>query len=459
IADGKWHYVAMIMEETRVRLYVDGQEKANEGVTATPAQGAPGPLAMGALVEGNLVCDGAIDEVRLSKCVRQIGEPPSAEFVADEHTVGLWHFSKAAPGQDSSRLANHGQLRRKMAWVAPSGREIPGGMSTAYQPLPPAEDAAPMREALRQVARDVGLRTVDADQIRDGVLQEWSYDFKWHGKKEYPQHRVGEVDKEKLKREAFDEHALIWESDGGPVGTVLRRTAALLQNLADSAKLASLVSDCRALRAAYETAKPASDSDLYRAFYLAACALRRQVALSNPLLDFDTILFVARGTFEGSVRSNPATADVQGGHFVTQYFGFNALPGGGLFMVRNFKTKPEIVNVLANSVAQNGRLKGKKLDYGAFATPDLSYDGKTIVFAWTENKEHKWVYSQKTCFHLFKVNVDGSNLVQLSDGAFNDFDPCWLPNGRIAFISERRGGYIRCFAACTSRCATTRSSP
>ncbi|MBM4093965.1 MAG: LamG domain-containing protein, partial [Planctomycetes bacterium] len=85
IADGKWHCVAMIMEETRVRLYVDGQEKANEGVTATPAQGAPGPLATGALVEGNLVCDGAIDEVRLSKCVRQIGEPPSAEFVADEH--------------------------------------------------------------------------------------------------------------------------------------------------------------------------------------------------------------------------------------------------------------------------------------------------------------------------------------------------------------------------------------
>jgi len=25
-----------------------------------------------------------------------------------------------------------------------------------------------------------------------------------------------------------------------------------------------------------------------------------------------------------------------------------------------------------------------------------------------------------------------------------DFSPCWLPNGRIAFISERRGGYGRC---------------
>jgi hypothetical protein len=32
----------------------------------------------------------------------------------------------------------------------------------------------------------------------------------------------------------------------------------------------------------------------------------------------------------------------------------------------------------------------------------------------------------------------------LTDGPWNDFDPCWLPNGRIAFISERRGGYGRC---------------
>ncbi|MCK5558612.1 MAG: hypothetical protein KAJ01_09545, partial [Candidatus Hydrogenedentes bacterium] len=30
----------------------------------------------------------------------------------------------------------------------------------------------------------------------------------------------------------------------------------------------------------------------------------------------------------------------------------------------------------------------------------------------------------------------------------NDFDPCWLPNGRVAMISERRGGYLRCGRVC-----------
>lgn len=49
------------------------------------------------------------------------------------------------------------------------------------------------------------------------------------------------------------------------------------------------------------------------------------------------------------------------------------------------------------------------------------------------------------------MNADGSGLVQLTHGNYNDFDPCFLPGGRIAFISTRLGnrgkGWIfsRCF--------------
>ena len=79
---------------------------------------------------------------------------------------------------------------------------------------------------------------------------------------------------------------------------------------------------------------------------------------------------------------------------------------------------------------------------------DLSFDGKTILFAYCEcgkaTSDWRSGWGVETCFHLFKVNVDGTNLMQLTDGELNDFDPCWLPNGRICFISERRGGYGRC---------------
>ncbi len=446
IADGQWHWVAVQMEPQWIRIFVDGKECASQECVAGQGNAVEGPLALGSLSEGGFGCNGLIDEVRISKGVRDVQAIPDAEFEPDASTDGLWHFAQGAEVKDASGNGHDGQFKSSQIVLDPSGHEIPGGMSTDLQPLPVPGDAAPLRAALGSVTQQLQLKSIIADTIGDAVLREWSYDFQWYGKKEYPDQRPGGPPPEKLARETYDAQALIREEDGGPLGTVLRRTDALIANLAAGRVegLDALVADFRALQSA---PAPPRDSDDYRARYLATCALRRRIALLNPLLDFDTLLCCARGTFEGSVRSNPATADVQGGHFVTQYFGFNALPGGGLYLVKNFKSAPEIVNVLADSVVQNGRLKGSKLDHGAFATPDLSFDGKTIVFAWTGNDSHQWTYSKKRCFHLFKVNVDGSDLVQLTDGDVNDFDPCWLPNGRIAFVSERRGGYIRCFSA------------
>jgi hypothetical protein len=164
---------------------------------------------------------------------------------------------------------------------------------------------------------------------------------------------------------------------------------------------------------------------------------------SNPVLDFDTILFHGYAENVGEA------------HMCDQYYGWNATMGGGLYKLTGFKTggMPVVIDFLKNSVVQNGRFKGKTLAGGAFLSPDLSYDGKTIVFAWAAQETNK-------CYHIFKVSVDGSNLIQLTDGfcpfvpyspdlrywnvSQNDFDPCWLPNGRIVFISERRGGYLRC---------------
>ncbi|MHC4519634.1 MAG: HzsA-related protein, partial [Planctomycetota bacterium] len=79
-----------------------------------------------------------------------------------------------------------------------------------------------------------------------------------------------------------------------------------------------------------------------------------------------------------------------------------------------------------------------------FLSPDLSFDGRTALFAYTEAEPTRYRWTERSTFHIFRVNLDGSSLVQLTDGPSNDFDPCWLPNGRIAFISERRGGYGRC---------------
>jgi hypothetical protein len=453
IVDNQWHYVAMVLEADRCRLFVDGTCKADAAVVGPTGNRVEGPLVIGALVTDELTCFGQVRDVRLSKNARTIAGVPEVPFAVDADTIGCWPLDR--PGdkgfEDLSALRQAAVLRPHPVDLGPGYIPVAGGMSAAYQPLPPTEDAAPLRQALAETATRLGLASIDAASVRDAVLQHWSHEYACMGRIDYPESRgAWYQEPEALAGQVFDPQALVQERDGGPAGTVLRRTAALLAHLPRGGELpvlAPLRHDLAALQAAYAAEAPPAGTEAHRAIYLAACALRRQAMLANPLLDFDSLLFVARGTFAGSVRSNPGTADVQGGHFVTQYFGFNALPGGGLFVVRNLKGTPEVVDLLANATVRNGRLAGRKLDHGAFATPDLSFDGKTIVFAWTANSAHRWAWSRDTAWHLFRVDADGSNLVQLTDGAEGDFDPCWLPNGRIAFISERRGGHIRCFAA------------
>ena len=94
ICDGKWHYLAAIIEPERVRLFVDG--KLVKDAPATPLQGEPlpGELAFGQLVEGGISCDGVVDNVRISSGVRAISGVPKAPFSKDAATVGLWNFDE-----------------------------------------------------------------------------------------------------------------------------------------------------------------------------------------------------------------------------------------------------------------------------------------------------------------------------------------------------------------------------
>ncbi len=247
--------------------------------------------------------------------------------------------------------------------------------------------------------------------------------------------------------QTFHPASLIHDSDRDPVDVVLRRTGVLLDDLAraDIPALTELQQQLNALHAQNEVTDR-DDLEQRLELFKAAVQLRRRIAFSNPLLNFDTLLLLKR---------HRATFN----HMCDQYYGINALPGGGLFVLSDpFGPDPQVRNITADSVVQKGRLKGTKLENGSFLSPDLSYDGKQIVFAYVEcegDKEHRyhtdpsrghWAVGRS--YHIFKVNVDGTGLEQLTDGTWNDFDPCWLPNGRIAFITERRGGYLRCGRVC-----------
>ena len=168
--------------------------------------------------------------------------------------------------------------------------------------------------------------------------------------------------------------AAIAESDRDPVDVVLRRTAALLADI----KAMPSAPNLKALEAELVTLKQAGaqgdikDTDARLALFKKVCGVRRKISLANPLLDFNKILLLKRHRS----RFN---------HMCDQYYGINTVPGGGLYVLSDpFGPKPKLRDILVDSKVQGGRLAGKTLEGGSFLSPDLSFDGKRITFAYVE---------------------------------------------------------------------------
>jgi type 1 glutamine amidotransferase len=94
LCDDQWHHVAMILESERVRLFVDGQLSADQAVKFNGGATVAGSLSIGSLIGQEIGCQGSIDEVRISKGVREIQKLPTAPYEADAQTLGLWHFDE-----------------------------------------------------------------------------------------------------------------------------------------------------------------------------------------------------------------------------------------------------------------------------------------------------------------------------------------------------------------------------
>ena len=103
ICDGKWHAIAAVIEEDRIRLFVDG--KLVKDAPTTPLQGTPQPgkLAIGDIAEGGLGCDGLVDNVRISRGAREIESTPAAPLVKDEATLGLWDYDESPTSRSNAK--------------------------------------------------------------------------------------------------------------------------------------------------------------------------------------------------------------------------------------------------------------------------------------------------------------------------------------------------------------------
>jgi hypothetical protein len=253
----------------------------------------------------------------------------------------------------------------------------------------------------------------------------------------------GCVSREVRESQACQASANVLASDRDPADIVSRRARALWADLAPTAGLKKEGKALAELEAAVQKT-PVADGPARAGLYLKLCELRRKIAFANPLLKgLDKLVFVTR-------EALPPEELNFGTHMADQYFGFHATlkgttQGNGLYVLEKpFSDQPTVRNLLAESVVESGPRKGLKLGNGGYLAPDVSFDGKQILFCYTDGAWAFREWTEESTFHIFRCSADGSGLVQLTDGPLNDLDPCWLPSGRIAFISERRRGFGRC---------------
>jgi hypothetical protein len=79
---------------------------------------------------------------------------------------------------------------------------------------------------------------------------------------------------------------------------------------------------------------------------------------------------------------------------------------------------------------------------GSVRDPRVHYDGRRILFSYRKGGSHR--------YHLYEISIDGSNLRQITDGAWDDVEPAYLPDGDIVFCSTRCNRWIGCWLAETA---------
>ena len=152
-----------------------------------------------------------------------------------------------------------------------------------------------------------------------------------------------------------------------------------------------------------------------RDLYFAVRTLKRSILFKNPVVDFNQVLLVDGPFPQGS----------EWNHETRHRLGYMAVPGGRLLVLEGLGPGGKLRQLMPQAPL-----------HGSFWRPDLSFDGTQVVFSFKPHNEK--------AFHLYRINVDGTGLAQLTDGIYDDFDPVFLPDGHILFSTTRGHTYVRC---------------
>ena len=183
-----------------------------------------------------------------------------------------------------------------------------------------------------------------------------------------------------------------------------------------------------------------------KAWYLALRWQTREVIFNNPLVKDIPIVFLKADRYVWQLIHE----------YLSYYYSHTNMTGGDLMLLKNPGRSFEAESISAG-----------KFPRGWFSTPSLSYDGKSLYFAFADFSNvipegtprttlfeimergyddgiDAYLAREEGKFHLFKMNLADGSAEQLTFGPDDDFDPAELPDGDLIFMSTRRGSFARC---------------
>jgi len=159
----------------------------------------------------------------------------------------------------------------------------------------------------------------------------------------------------------------------------------------------------------------ASRNDPAAKLYFAVRAVKRRIAMKNPVIDFQQLLFIDQPYPRGRVNDT---------HESIHRMGITATPGGRLLVLHGLHPGGQVRHLAPWDKP------------GSFWRPDLWFDARRVLFCY---KAH-----DAKSFHLYEMNLDGSGRRQLTDSDYDDIDPIYLPDGHIIFTTTRGNSHVRC---------------
>ncbi|MHC4402454.1 MAG: HzsA-related protein [Planctomycetota bacterium] len=276
--------------------------------------------------------------------------------------------------------------------------------------------------------RPIVARASECRRVREALWDLVARDFR---------DRQSQIEMETERRDAiWSEYAPTWNAATNAYYLaraqqrleLARKTLEFVQQTAPRPKMAA---ELKALERRIDEDAKDQASSAGRDLFARAAELRRRIVFSHPALDFDRLLLTKRP---------PPLLSAPGDN----YFGRHNDTGPGLVILDDWKTGPPRETAL---------LEGK-LPLGCAMHPDLSFDGKRVVFAYADHTPPR----DRWQFLLYEIHVDGTGLRQITGrdddpltGAggrmtvlSEDYDPCYLPDDGFAFISTRNQGGVRC---------------